>query len=125
MLLFKVGIGAVFDSASGPLWSFRGASEMRVKSLRIRIDIVTVLRVFKVHFLGYSDFVLIIRIYSHAFRAKCYHFGSLWSVRQPGTKRRARPHRNNSRLFGLPAIPAPFMGAAGYLGCGCFGVGWA
>ena len=35
---------------------------MGVKSLRIRIDIVTVLRVFKVHFLGYSDFVLVIRI---------------------------------------------------------------
>ena len=125
MLLFKVGIGAVFDSASGPLWSFGGASEMGVKRLRIRIDIVTVLRVFKVHFLGYSDFVLIIRIYSHAFRAKCYHFGSLWSVRQPGTKRRARPHPNNNRLLGLPAIPAPFMGVSGYLGCGCFGVGSA
>ena len=125
MLLFKVGIGAVFDSASGPLWSFGGASEMRVKSLRIRIDIVTVLRVFKVHFLGYSDFVLVIRMYSHAFRAKCSHFGFLWSVRQPGTKRRARPHRYNNRLFGLPVIPAPFMGVSGYLGCGCFGVGWA
>ena len=34
MLLFKVGIGAVFDAASGPLWSFGGASEMGVKSLR-------------------------------------------------------------------------------------------
>ena len=88
MLLFKVGIGAVFDSASAPLWSFGGASEIRVKSLRIRIDIVTVLRVFKVHFLGYSDFVLVIRIYFHASRAKCSYFGLLWSVCQPGAKRR-------------------------------------
>ena len=36
-----------------------------------------------------------------------------------------RSHRNNNRLSGLPAIPAPFMGESGYLGCGCFWVGWA
>ena len=70
MLLFKVGIGAVFDSASGPLWSFGGASEMRVKSLRIRIDIVTVLCVFKVHFACVFSFLLVSRIYSHVFPAR-------------------------------------------------------
>ena len=56
MWLFKVAISAVFGPVAGSIWRFRGTGEMGVKIMRIRLDVVTVLCEFKVHFASVFSF---------------------------------------------------------------------
>ena len=56
MWLFKVAISAVFGAVAGSIWRFRGTGEVGVKIMRMRMDVATVLCVFKVHFASVFSF---------------------------------------------------------------------